>query len=90
MPFAAACGLIVAVCGILTGGAAFGASAEQAKAILAGEEVTGLFCPLKLIAAMVTAISGIPGAYSRRRYRLGRGWPRCCRVRWAFPSARWR
>lgn len=71
--FAAACGLVVAVCGILTGGAAFGTSAEQAKAILAGEEVTGLFGPLKLIATMVTTMSGIPGGIFSPSLSVGAG-----------------
>ena len=71
--FAATCGMIVAVCGVLTGGVAFGTSAEQAKAILAGEEVTGLFGPLKLIATMVTAISGIPGGIFSPSLSVGAG-----------------
>ncbi|MGV8832942.1 MAG: chloride channel protein [Devosia sp.] len=71
--FAASCGLIVAVCGVATGGAVFGTSAEQAKAILAGEDVTGLFGPLKLIATMVTSISGIPGGIFSPSLSVGAG-----------------
>ncbi|WP_193335425.1 chloride channel protein [Devosia beringensis] len=71
--FAATCGMIVAVCGVLTDGVAFGTSAEQAKAILAGEQVTGLFGPLKLIATMVTAISGIPGGIFSPSLSVGAG-----------------
>ncbi|WP_224702775.1 chloride channel protein [Devosia aquimaris] len=71
--FALGCGLIVALCGVATGGAAFGTSAEQAKAILAGEEVTGLFGPLKLIATMVTSISGIPGGIFSPSLSVGAG-----------------
>jgi len=71
--FAATCGLIVAVAGVLTGGAAFGTSAEEAKAILAGEEVTGLFGPLKLIATIATAASGIPGGIFSPSLSIGAG-----------------
>ncbi|MGV8853971.1 MAG: chloride channel protein [Devosia sp.] len=71
--FAATCGIIVAICGIMTGGAAFGTSAEQAKAILAGEEVTGLFGPLKLIATMVTTMSGVPGGIFSPSLSVGAG-----------------
>jgi H+/Cl- antiporter ClcA len=73
VPFALACGLVVAICGVATGGAAFGTSAEQAKAILAGDEVTGLFGPLKLIATMVTSISGIPGGIFSPSLSVGAG-----------------
>tara|TARA_R110000868_G_scaffold4752_8_gene29432 strand:- start:10214 stop:11524 length:1311 start_codon:yes stop_codon:yes gene_type:complete len=71
--FAAICGMIVAVAGVLTGGAAFGTSAEEAKAILAGEDITGLFGPLKLIATIATAISGIPGGIFSPSLSIGAG-----------------
>lgn len=71
--FATGCGLIVAGCGVLTGGAAFGTSAEQAKAILAGDEVTVLFGPLKLLATLATTISGIPGGIFSPSLSVGAG-----------------
>lgn len=71
--FAAACGLVVACCGVLSGGAAFGTSAEQAKAILAGEDVTLLFGPLKLIATVATSVSGIPGGIFSPSLSVGAG-----------------
>lgn len=71
--FAAACGLGVAICGLLTHGAVYGTSAEQAKAILAGESAPMGFAPLKFIATVLSSISGIPGGIFSPSLAVGAG-----------------
>lgn len=60
--FAAACGLAVAVIGILTNGSAVGAGHIHTQALLAGEDngVPFLWTLLKFIATWLTAWSGVP------------------------------
>lgn len=71
--FAIGCGLLVAVCGQLAGGSIFGTGYEESKAILAGEAVPGAFGPLKWLATMITAISGIPGGIFSPSLSVGAG-----------------
>jgi H+/Cl- antiporter ClcA len=60
--FAAACGFGVAVCGVATGGAAFGTGYDQARAVLHSTGTVPLFyAPIKLIATALSAVSGLPG-----------------------------
>lgn len=61
--FAAACGLAVAVIGILTNGSAVGAGHDHTRGLLAGEDngVPLLWTLLKFIATWLTAWSGAPG-----------------------------
>ncbi len=61
--FAAACGLAVAVIGILTNGSAVGGGHDHTRALLAGEDngVPLLWTLLKFIATWLTAWSGAPG-----------------------------
>lgn len=71
--FAAACGAGVALCGVLTQGSVFGTSAEQAKAIMAGESAPTAFGPLKFLATLLTSISGIPGGIFSPSLAVGAG-----------------
>jgi H+/Cl- antiporter ClcA len=71
--FAILCGLMVAVCGLLAGGSIFGTGYEESKAILSGEAVPAAFGPLKLVATMLTAISGIPGGIFSPSLSVGAG-----------------
>ena len=71
--FAVLCGLLVAICGLLAGGSIFGTGYEESKMILAGEAVPAPFGPLKLIATMLTAISGIPGGIFSPSLSVGAG-----------------
>ncbi|KKB80512.1 chloride channel protein [Devosia soli] len=71
--FAAICGLGVAVCGILSDGGVFGTSAEQAKAIMAGESVSSGFGALKLLATLLSSVSGIPGGIFSPSLAVGAG-----------------
>jgi H+/Cl- antiporter ClcA len=71
--FAALCGLLVAVCGLATHGSVFGTGYEQSKLILAGQAVPDLFGPGKLLATLLTAISGIPGGIFSPSLSVGAG-----------------
>lgn len=59
--FAAGVGLAVAVIGMVTGGATFGAGATEVKDMLAGNaELSRVYTLLKLVATWLTAWSGVP------------------------------
>jgi H+/Cl- antiporter ClcA len=70
---AAVCGLGVALCGAITGGAVFGTGYAQAQSVLAGHAVPWLFGPLKLLATALSAISGIPGGIFSPSLAVGAG-----------------
>ena len=72
--FAALCGLVVAVCGLLSGGAVFGTGYAQARALVQGEGGTPVaFGLLKLIATTASSISGIPGGIFAPSLAVGAG-----------------
>lgn len=72
--FSALCGLVLALCGLGSGGTTFGTGYEQAEAILAGHaDITPMFGPLKLLATAVTAVSGIPGGLFSPSLSVGAG-----------------
>ncbi|MDQ2801927.1 MAG: chloride channel protein [Pseudomonadota bacterium] len=72
--FSAVCGLIVAVCGLLSGGAAFGTGYTQARALVQGQGGTpATFCVLKLLATTASSISGIPGGLFAPSLAVGAG-----------------
>jgi len=72
--FASLCGLVLALCGLGSGGNTFGTGYEQAQAILAGHaEVTPLFGPLKMVATAVTTMSGVPGGLFSPSLAVGAG-----------------
>lgn len=72
--FAAACGLAVAVIGLVSGGATFGAGADEVKAMLAGEgDASKLYVWLKLVATWLTAWSGVPGGIFAPSLSIGAG-----------------
>jgi H+/Cl- antiporter ClcA len=75
MAFAALCGLGVAVCGVLSGGSIFGTGYEQAQSILHGDGLTAswFFMPLKFIASVLSALSGIPGGIFAPSLSIGAG-----------------
>lgn len=59
--FAAFIGLAVAIIGIVTGGATFGAGANEVKDMLAGNaELSRVYTLLKLVATWLTSWSGVP------------------------------
>jgi H+/Cl- antiporter ClcA len=71
--FAAVCGLVVAVCGLLSGGAAFGTGYAQARALVQGGSAPTDFGVLKLLATTASSISGIPGGIFAPSLAVGAG-----------------
>lgn len=74
VPFAALCGVGVALCGAAADGTIFGTGYAQAKAILAGgPPLPASFGPLKLVATALSSISGIPGGIFSPSLAVGAG-----------------
>jgi H+/Cl- antiporter ClcA len=72
--FAAVAGLAVAVIGIVTGGATYGAGAEEVRNMLAGEsDVSRLYFFLKFVATWITSWSGVPGGIFAPSLSIGAG-----------------
>jgi H+/Cl- antiporter ClcA len=72
--FAAAGGLAIALIGLATDGATFGAGSETVKKMLAGEmEQTGLYALLKAAATWITAWCGVPGGIFAPSLSIGAG-----------------
>jgi H+/Cl- antiporter ClcA len=71
--FAAGCGLLIALCGLAADGTVFGTGYAQAKVILAGQPISWLFGPLKLVATVLSSVSGIPGGIFSPSLAVGAG-----------------
>ncbi|NEU13397.1 chloride channel protein [Methylobacterium sp. BTF04] len=72
--FAVSCGAGVALCGLASGGAVYGTGYEEARALLHGAgESHGNFAPLKFLATLLSAISGIPGGLFAPSLSVGAG-----------------
>ena len=73
--FAAACGLVVAGCGLASGGAAFGTGYAEARALVqAGGAAPGLWFGLaKFTATLASSVSGIPGGIFAPSLAVGAG-----------------
>ena len=72
--FATACGLVVAICGLLSGGTVFGPGYAQARVLVQGEGfVPGAFGALKLLATVASSVSGIPGGIFAPSLAVGAG-----------------
>lgn len=72
--FAMLCGLGVALCGIVSGDTIYGTGYEQARAIVHGAALGGeIFGPLKFLASVLSAISGIPGGIFAPSLAVGAG-----------------
>lgn len=72
--FAAAGAFAVAVIGLVTGGATFGAGSEAVKNMLAGQaDVPELYVTLKLVATWLTAWCGVPGGIFAPSLSIGAG-----------------
>ncbi len=62
VPFAMACGLGVALCGLASGGTVYGTGYEQARAVLHGAgSIAWYYPPLKFLATALSSVSGVPG-----------------------------
>ncbi len=72
--FAAVGGLVIAVIGLVTGGATFGAGSEEVQHILAGQaDMPELYVTLKFIATWLTAWCGVPGGIFAPSLSIGAG-----------------
>ncbi|MDM0044790.1 chloride channel protein [Variovorax dokdonensis] len=72
--FAAAGGLAIAVIGLVTEGATFGAGSETVKRVLAGEvELSPLYALLKGVVTWITAWCGVPGGIFAPSLSIGAG-----------------
>ena len=72
--FAACGGLAMAVIGLATGGATFGAGSEAVKQLLAGEAaLPTLYVTLKFVATWLTAWCGVPGGIFAPSLSIGAG-----------------
>jgi H+/Cl- antiporter ClcA len=72
--FAMLCGLGVALTGLLGVHSSFGTGYSEARQILHGEgNYTLLYMPLKLVATMFSAVSGIPGGLFAPSLSVGAG-----------------
>jgi H+/Cl- antiporter ClcA len=72
--FAGICGLLLALIGLASGDKTYGSGYEHARALVLGTEHTGLTFPfLKLLATLVSYISGIPGGIFAPSLTIGAG-----------------
>jgi len=72
--FAIVCGIGVAVCGYLSGGAAYGTGYIQARDALHGAgNVSYFYAPLKLLATTLSSIAGLPGGIFSPSLSVGAG-----------------
>lgn len=72
--FAAAGGLVIAIIGIVTGGATYGAGSEAVKHMLQGNaDVPEFYVTLKIIATWLTAWCGVPGGIFAPSLSIGAG-----------------
>jgi H+/Cl- antiporter ClcA len=70
---AGACGLIVALCGLASGGATYGTGYEAARGAIEGHGLPALFMPLKFFATAASTLSGIPGGLFAPSLAVGAG-----------------
>ncbi len=68
-----ACGIFVAVTGLVTNGATFGTGYIQARGAIEGHALAWGFWPAKFLATLATAISGIPGGIFAPSLAVGAG-----------------
>lgn len=74
LAFAFACGLVVALTGVVSGGASWGTGYESTRALLSGESGIPLaFGPAKFVSTLATAASGAPGGIFAPSLSVGAG-----------------
>ena len=72
--FAAACGLLVACLGLVTGGVIYGSGLEQTRALLEAEgNIPWYFGPAKFVATLMAYLSGLPGGIFAPALSIGAG-----------------
>ena len=67
------CGLTVAICGVLSGGATYGTGYDAARHAVEGHHLIWSFSPLKFIATVASTLSGIPGGLFAPSLSVGAG-----------------
>lgn len=70
---ATACGLVVAVLGIASGGATWGTGYETTRMMVEGHSASWWFAPAKLAATLATSTSGTPGGIFAPSLAVGAG-----------------
>jgi H+/Cl- antiporter ClcA len=70
---AGACGLAVAVIGVVSDGLTFGTSYDQARSAIAGEHLPLMFFAEKCLATFASMLSGIPGGIFAPSLSVGAG-----------------
>ena len=70
---AGVCGLIVALCGLLSGGATYGTGYEAARGAIEGHTLASTYAPLKFLATLASSLSGIPGGLFAPSLSVGAG-----------------
>ncbi|HEY4070241.1 MAG TPA: chloride channel protein [Sphingomicrobium sp.] len=71
--FAAGCGFIVALAGIMSGGTTWGTGYAPARALIEGGRLTVWFGPAKFVASIFTTLSGTPGGIFSPSLAVGAG-----------------
>ena len=72
--FAALCGFVLAVLGLISGNSVYGTGYEEAKSLIEGSgQMPMTFGPLKLAATILTYVSGIPGGIFAPSLAVGAG-----------------
>ncbi|HEY4275018.1 MAG TPA: chloride channel protein [Rhizomicrobium sp.] len=68
-----ACGMVVAACGLLSGGDSYGTGYEAARGAVEGHAMGWSFAPLKFLATLASTLSGIPGGLFAPSLAVGAG-----------------
>jgi H+/Cl- antiporter ClcA len=68
-----ACGLVVAICGLLSHGATYGTGYAVARLAVEGGHLPWYFTPLKFVATLASTLSGIPGGLFAPSLSVGAG-----------------
>ncbi|AKM08947.1 chloride channel protein [Croceicoccus naphthovorans] len=84
MLLALACGVVVAVIGVATGGLTWGTGYEPAREALEGQAISAWLGPAKFVATLATALSGIPGGIFAPSLAVGAGFGEA--LTWLFPD----
>jgi H+/Cl- antiporter ClcA len=71
---AALCGLVVAICGLISGGSVFGTGYEEARnAVHSASGLSLFYAPLKFLATVASSVSGVPGGIFSPSLAVGAG-----------------
>jgi H+/Cl- antiporter ClcA len=71
--WAAGCGLLVAICGVLSAGLTWGTGYAAARVLVEGQAQPLWFGPAKLVVTLLTTLSGIPGGIFAPSLAAGAG-----------------